>query len=305
MSVCVGDPSRHPCARRGHGRRPRSLCLTGRVTSAWGTSTRTTIGGSHTDPGTRRAQTHGNGESPGDRRCRLHRKPARDPPLPGWTWTSSSPTSSILKSTGDGRPKALPDRPSSSLSTSPTGQRGTPSSSSSGPTRSSTLAAETGTGQSLLEASRHGTVNVVGTTQTLGRPGPGPATFPSTSSCPRREPSTARASGRPTVSASTRRRGHMPTSRLAMGPPVPLREVRRPLASVAGATRTEPINVYGATKLAQEHILKAWGAASRLLGQHSAIPECLRRRPVVDESLYRRPLALRTDGPARRDAARL
>ncbi|HEY5335759.1 MAG TPA: NAD-dependent epimerase/dehydratase family protein, partial [Mycobacteriales bacterium] len=33
------------------------------------------------------------------------------------------------------------------------------------------------------------------------------------------------------------------------------------LASVAGATRTEPINVYGATKLAQEHMLKAWGAA--------------------------------------------
>ena len=44
------------------------------------------------------------------------------------------------------------------------------------------LAAETGTGQSLTEATRHGMVNVVGTTQMLDALSAAPGTVPDTSS---------------------------------------------------------------------------------------------------------------------------
>ncbi len=47
----------------------------------------------------------------------------------------------------------------------------------------------------------------------------------------------------------------------SLGPAVSRWEVGTPLPSRADWTRTEPTNVYAATKLAQEHILKAWGAA--------------------------------------------
>ena len=56
-------------------------------------------------------------------------------------------------------------------------------------------------------------------------------------------------------------RSHADLEARAWDPRSPSGGTARALASVAGATRTEPINVYGATKLAQEHILKAWGTA--------------------------------------------
>ena len=45
-------------------------------------------------------------------------------------------------------------------------------------------------------------------------------------------------------------------------PRAPSGAVGRPRPSVAGVTRPEPTSVYGATKLAQEHVLRAWGAAT-------------------------------------------
>ena len=92
-------------------------------------------------------------------------------------------------------------------------------------------------------------------------PWPGRSTSPPTSSSPRREPSTAKASGSPPAIASIPRPGRTPISSQADGILVRRRAARTAIPSVAGATRTEPINVYGATKLAQEHILKTWGAA--------------------------------------------
>ena len=125
------------------------------------------------------------------------------------------------------------------------------------------LAAETGTGQSLSEASRHGLVNVVGTTRMLdaafrldNRPahivltssravygdgawtsGDGPLVYPGAAS---------------TFGTRPRRWDH----RRADGRAV------RPVPSVAGRTEAHPTNVYAATKLAQEHILDAWCAAT-------------------------------------------
>lgn len=123
------------------------------------------------------------------------------------------------------------------------------------------LAAETGTGQSLLESSRHGMVNVVGTTQlldALGRAGHVPAHI---------------------VLCSSRAvygEGEWETEGLLFYPPArthadlaagrwdprsPVNGISVPRPSTAGRTRTEPTSIYGATKLTQEHVLQAWGAA--------------------------------------------
>ena len=123
------------------------------------------------------------------------------------------------------------------------------------------LAAETGTGQSLLEASRHGTVNVVGTTQLLdamARCGHIPDHVVLSSSRAVYGEGEWEADGHRFFPEP---RTHADLQAGAWDPRSPSGAPARALASVAGATRTEPINVYGATKLAQEHILKAWGAA--------------------------------------------
>lgn len=125
------------------------------------------------------------------------------------------------------------------------------------------LAAETGTGQSLSEASRHGMVNVVGTTQLVDalyrldskpshivlassravygdgawRAGDGAISYPGT-----RLPAALAAGAWDHVGPDGAR--------------------LQPLASIAGVTQTHPTNVYAATKLAQEHILGAWCAAT-------------------------------------------
>jgi dTDP-L-rhamnose 4-epimerase len=56
-------------------------------------------------------------------------------------------------------------------------------------------------------------------------------------------------------------RTHQALSQGLWDPPSPNGAAGRPDPSCAGRTRTEPTNIYAATKLAQEHIMKAWGAA--------------------------------------------
>jgi len=123
------------------------------------------------------------------------------------------------------------------------------------------LAAETGTAQSLSEATRHGSVNVVGTTQlldTLSRCGHVPAQLVLTSS-------------RAVYGEGAWQSGdHVfyppPRShaQLVAGdwdPRGPTGDPAVPLASSAERTEPRPTNIYAATKLAQEHILTAWTSA--------------------------------------------
>jgi dTDP-L-rhamnose 4-epimerase len=123
------------------------------------------------------------------------------------------------------------------------------------------LAAETGTAQSLSEATRHGSVNVVGTTQLLD--------------------ALSRAALVPDqlVLASSRAvygegawqsgselfypppRSHAQLLAGIWDPQGTPGETVVPLPSCAGRTEPRPTNIYAATKLAQEHILAAWTAA--------------------------------------------
>lgn len=129
------------------------------------------------------------------------------------------------------------------------------------PTQVVHLAAETGTAQSLSAATRHGAVNVVGTTQLLD--------------------ALTRAEYVPDqlVVASSRAvygegawqagshifypgpRSHAQLLAGKWDPEGPTGERAVPVPSRAGRTEPRPTNVYGATKLAQEHLLTAWAAA--------------------------------------------
>ncbi len=116
------------------------------------------------------------------------------------------------------------------------------------------LAAETGTAQSLHEATRHAQANVVGTTvmlDALGRAGQLPSHFVlSSSRAVYGEGQWRRASGE-LFSPGQRSHAQLDASQwdFADATPVP---------STAAATPPAPTSVYGATKLAQEHILRAW-----------------------------------------------
>lgn len=123
------------------------------------------------------------------------------------------------------------------------------------------LAAETGTAQSLSEATRHGSVNVVGTTQlvdALSRAEWVPQHI-------------VLASSRAVYGEGAWRSGELvfyppPRShaQLVQGkwdPTGPGAGPVVPLPSVAGRTEARPTNIYASTKLAQEHILAAWVAA--------------------------------------------
>lgn len=124
------------------------------------------------------------------------------------------------------------------------------------------LAAETGTAQSLRHSSRHSLVNVVGTTQMMDA-------VSAQDSRPHR-----------VVLASSRAvygegqwcddegtlfyPGRRTNSDLLAGrwdPVGPSGAPARPVAHRASETRTQPVSVYGATKLAQEHLLASWGDA--------------------------------------------
>jgi dTDP-L-rhamnose 4-epimerase len=119
------------------------------------------------------------------------------------------------------------------------------------------LAAETGTGQSLTQASRHSLVNVVGTTRltdALGRHGIHPSRILLTSS---------RAVYGEGAWRSADGALHYPGQRsheqLVRGEwDFPGLTYQR---AAAARTAPAPVSVYGATKLAQEHVLGAWCAA--------------------------------------------
>jgi dTDP-L-rhamnose 4-epimerase len=119
------------------------------------------------------------------------------------------------------------------------------------------LAAETGTAQSLTESSRHGLVNVVGTTQMLDAftgSGRHPTHVVLASSRAvygegtwRRSDGTLYRPGQRTHEQLTAGRWDFPDS--------------TPVPSAAESAVPAPTSVYGATKLAQEHILTAWAGA--------------------------------------------
>jgi dTDP-L-rhamnose 4-epimerase len=123
------------------------------------------------------------------------------------------------------------------------------------------LAAETGTGQSLSEATRHGSVNVVGTTQLLDA-------LPRAGLVPEQ---LVLASSRAVYGEGAWRSGDdvfypgpRTHAQLAAGlwdPEGPDRGPAVPLRSSAGRTEARPVSIYAATKLAQEHTLLAWTAA--------------------------------------------
>jgi dTDP-L-rhamnose 4-epimerase len=119
------------------------------------------------------------------------------------------------------------------------------------------LAAETGTAQSLSEATRHAQVNVVGTTVMLdafGRHGHVPAhTILSSSRSVYGEGAWSR------VDRTVFQPGQRSHAQLAAGQWDFVGAT--PLPSGATTTVPAPTSVYGATKLAQEHILSAWAGA--------------------------------------------
>lgn len=123
------------------------------------------------------------------------------------------------------------------------------------------LAAETGTAQSLSEATRHGSVNVVGTTQlldALGRSAQVPEQFVLASS------RAVYGEGAWQCGSDTfypPPRSHAQLLAGIWDPQGPTGDPAVPLPSRAGRTEPRPTNIYAATKLAQEHILAAWTAA--------------------------------------------
>jgi dTDP-L-rhamnose 4-epimerase len=119
------------------------------------------------------------------------------------------------------------------------------------------LAAETGTAQSLHEATRHAEVNVVGTTvmlDALGRAGQVPQHFVLSSS--RAVYGEGEWQYEDGSKYSPGQRSHAQFERGEWDFPG-----ATPLPSSVAATMPAPTSVYGATKLAQEHILSAWTAA--------------------------------------------
>ena len=123
------------------------------------------------------------------------------------------------------------------------------------------LAAETGTGQSLLESTRHGMVNVVGTTQLLdamARAGHVPSHLILSSSRAVYGEGEWEADGESYYPGP---RAHRDLAAGHWDPPSPSGKPGHAVPSAAGRTRTEPTSVYGATKLTQEHALKAWSTA--------------------------------------------
>lgn len=124
------------------------------------------------------------------------------------------------------------------------------------------LAAETGTGQSLSEASRHGRVNVVGTTELVDA-------LTRADHRPRR---IALASSRAVygegrwqaADGSTFYPGLRSDEQLEAGrwdPEAPDGTTGIPLPHRCSSVEPRPANIYAATKLAQEHVLGAWCGA--------------------------------------------
>ncbi len=125
------------------------------------------------------------------------------------------------------------------------------------------LAAETGTGQSLSEASRHGMVNVVGTTRMLDAllaADAVPAHLVLASSRAVYGEGAWRSADGSTFYPEPRTHDDLVAQR--WDPCGPDGLPGRPLPSRADRTPARPTNIYAATKLAQEHLLSAWSAAT-------------------------------------------
>jgi len=123
------------------------------------------------------------------------------------------------------------------------------------------LAAETGTGQSLTEGSRHAAVNVLGTTRltdALGSAGVVPSHVVLASSRAVYGEGRWEDDGR-VFSPGVRSHADLEAGR--WDPVGPDGGRATPLASAATTTPPAPTSIYGATKLAQEHILGAWTSA--------------------------------------------
>ena len=123
------------------------------------------------------------------------------------------------------------------------------------------LAAETGTGQSLTEGSRHSAVNVVGTTRmtdAFGAAGLVPSHVVLASSRAVYGEGQWRC-GEAIFNPPARSHADLAAGRwdpMAPGPGPII-----PMPSGAPSTPPSPTSIYGATKLAQEHILGAWCSA--------------------------------------------
>lgn len=119
------------------------------------------------------------------------------------------------------------------------------------------LAAETGTAQSLDEATRHASVNVVGTTQMLdafGRHGHVPSHVVLASSRAVYGEGLWKRQDGSVFEPGMRSHAQFERGEWDFVGAVPL-------PSIAASTAPAPTSVYGATKLAQEHILAAWAGA--------------------------------------------
>ena len=127
------------------------------------------------------------------------------------------------------------------------------------------LAAETGTGQSLTEATRHGSVNVVGTTalmDAMTRAGHVPQhVLLASSRAVYGEGRWCEEGGQPFYAAARGARQLAEGRWDPVGPSGPDVAVR-PLPQAAASVDPRPSNVYAATKLAQEHLLGAWTSAT-------------------------------------------
>ena len=120
------------------------------------------------------------------------------------------------------------------------------------------LAAETGTAQSLQEASRHAKVNVVGLTSlldALSKRGQKPEQIVLTSS----RAVYGEGAWQSQESSKTFYPGQRDSTMLTQGKWD--FEAAMALPSEAGVTQPNPISVYGVTKLTQEQILRCWGKA--------------------------------------------
>jgi len=116
------------------------------------------------------------------------------------------------------------------------------------------LAAETGTGQSLMEASRHAHVNVTGTTQMLDalvRHEALPKRIVLTSSRAVYGEGAWKAADGSLVYPGQRSREQLERAEWDF-------EGLKTLPFNSHTTRPDPTSVYGSTKLAQEHILSSW-----------------------------------------------
>jgi dTDP-L-rhamnose 4-epimerase len=124
------------------------------------------------------------------------------------------------------------------------------------------LAAETGTGQSLTEASRHASVNVLGTTRMLDALSKYALRPRHIILCSSRavygEGAWLTPDGKtiyPAIRTADLLKSQRWTPETGTGEPL------TPLPHNAAVIEPRPTSIYGATKLAQEHILKAWTAA--------------------------------------------